>query len=557
MQKVWQKSYDPKTPYEINTNDKSLVDLFDGVCTKYSDKRAVTCHGENLTFEQVGQLVNNLSESLIKLGVKPGDRVAVIMPNIIQYPITVFSILKIGAVVVNINPLYTESEMSYILQNSGAQVAFVMDAMARTLNKIHESGILKQIIVTSLADHYSFFKRHIFNFAIKYIKKINTSYTYKAHSYRDLLNGECDSQISFPKVKNTDIAFIQYTGATTGHPKGAILYHSCIVSNLCQIHAWVLSFMDNISDQVVINALPLYHIFSLTANLFTFFFVGAENVMIPNPRDIKDVVSILNSTPYTVFSGLDTLYNHLLNDERFRKSDFSKYKYSIAGGMPARQSVADLWYKVTGVHFTNCYGLTETSPAVTMNKIGDIFDGSVGYPISSTEVQIVDVNTHIPLAIGEHGLIWVRGPQVMGGYWNNPEQTKKALNEDGWFNTGDIGYLNEKGQLYISSRETELIIVSGFNVYPVEVELELDLIPQIKESAVIGRSDENTGESVNAFVVLHTKGSITEIDIRKKCKEKLAGYKVPKNVYIVDSLPKTLVGKIDKVNLAKKYFTNK
>lgn len=553
MEKIWLQNYPKGVPAEIESNKRTLVDLFNETCAKYPNNRAITSHGESLTFKKVAESVENFAASLIDLGIKKGDRVAVIMPNVMQYPLAIFAILKIGAVVVNINPLYTEHEIQYLLENSAAKAVIVLNMMAAKLNNIHNIGELKHVIVTKVPDMYSCLKRGVINFVLKYIKRIDTTYDYPAQDFRCLIIKRKILNYN-PDVKPDDLAFIQYTGATTGKPKGAMLSHANIVANIDQIHAWIQPQMNDLSKQVAIDALPLYHIFSLTANLFTFFFSGGENVMIVNPRDVADMVKTLNTTPFTIFSALDTLYNHLLNSPDFVNGKFKHFKYSVAGGMPARQSVADKWHDITGVIPTNCYGLTEASPAVTMNPVSRDFDGSVGFPIPATDIQIRDIETDVELPIGQTGVLYIKGPQVMKGYWNNPEQTAAAFDKDGWFNTKDVGYVNEQGKLFLNGRQSELIIVSGFNVYPAEVESILDSIPEIKESAVIGTTDEGSGEAVVAFVVLKSDMSITEQEIIKKCRDKLTSYKVPRQIFIINELPKTLVGKIDKVAVCNKYL---
>lgn len=551
MEKIWLKHYPADVPAEIEKTNETLVDFLEDACKKYPNNRAFTSHGETLTFKKSHTYINNLAASLTKLGVQKGDRVAVILPNLSQYPISIFAILKIGAIVVNINPLYTENEMGYILQDSGAKVAIVLNMIAKNLNNLYGKNNLQHIIVTKVPDLYPFIKRAIMNFVIKYIKRTNTDYLYKAHSFKDMVLKESNLNLK-NEVISSDIAFLQYTGATTGRPKGAMLLHSNIVANILQIKLWIKPWAPDLDKQIVIDALPLYHIFSLTANLFTFFFAGSENIMIPNPRDVQSTIEVLKKFPFTIFSALDTLYNHLLNSPEFTRNKYPYFKYSVAGGMVARESVANRWFKETNVMPSNCYGLTETSPAVTMNPFDNTFDNSVGFPIPSTEVEIRDQENGSLLPINSIGLIFVKGPQVMKGYWNNPEKTAHVLDKDGWFNTGDCGYLNELGKLFISGRQNDMIIVSGFNVYPVEVEQVLDKIPEVKEAVVVGSIYEPTGERVNAFVVLKPNMSITESEIIKKCKKDLANYKIPHRIFIINELPKTLVGKIDKKRLSDK-----
>ena len=551
MDKIWLKNYPKNVKEQIEYTENDLYSWLEKSALKYSDRKAFTCDNESINFKQFQSYVNNLAASLQNLGINKGDRVAVILPNLIQYPISIFAILKLAAIVVNINPLYTTNEIDYILENSGAKAIIVLDMMAGKLDTLYNKYNVQHVIVTKLPDVYPFYKQIIFNFTIKNIKKINVKYNYKAEDFKKLINTvpvnfKCD------KISSDDIAFIQYTGATTGKPKGAVLTHRNIVSNLLQVYEWLNSQFDLSKTYVVIDALPLYHIFSLTANLFTFMFCGSENVMVANPRDVKSLVKAMKKSNFSVFSALDTLLSLLLHSKEFTKEHFPNYKYGIAGGMSLRSSVTNKWKEVTGVNLSNCYGLTETSPALTMNKFGDEpFDGSVGFPISSTEIEIRDLETSKELPITERGVIWVRGPQVMKEYWNNPEQTSLVFDKDGWFNTKDLGYINTEGKLFISGRFSELIIVSGFNVYCAEVESVLNGIEEILNSAIVGVPSDKTGEAVVAFILFRNGKFLTNEQIIIKCKEKITPYKIPKIIYVVDELPRTLVGKIDKKILLK------
>lgn len=553
MSKSWLKHYPPGVPAEIKLTGETLCSKAEQTFSKYANNMAFKCHGVSKTFAEIASYAENLATFLAGLNVKKGDKVAIILPNIIQYPVSVFAILKLGAVVVNINPLYTPSEIEFIIQNSEAKVAIILDVMAAKLDNIFAAGLLKEVVVTKVADPYPWFKRVIINFALKYIKHLNLAYKYNSHDFRKFIytNKKLDT---LPVVVDTDTAFIQYTGATTGRPKGAILTHRNIVANIAQIHAWLdPQTEDGVENKLLIGALPLYHIFALTANLFTFFYSGCGNVLVPNPRDMNELVGVLKKNKFYIFNALDTLYLHLLDSPEFMASKYPDFRYTVSGGMPARSSVAHRWFAATGVYPSNCYGLTEASPAVTMNLFNNTFDGSVGFPIPSTELEIRDADTHVELAQGEIGLIFIRGAQVMSGYWNNPEASKAAFDADGWFNTKDLGYLTAEGKLFLTGRQSEMIIVSGLKVYPAEVEKVLDEFVQIKEAAVIGVPDEECGEAVVAYVVLKPNQQIDELAIRQLCKKKLTAYKLPRNIIIVDALPKTLVGKIDKANLVKHY----
>jgi len=553
MEKVWLKNYKQGISPEVQLDDKTLIDLFDQACSKFSENRAVSCHGEVFKFSEAKERVLKIAKGLTNLGVKHGDRVALVLPNSIQYPLCVFATLVLGAVVVNINPLYTASEMEYVIGNSQPKVVIILDMFSEKLNDFHNKYGIEHVVVTRFADPYPLLKRCVIGFVLRYISKVNPQLEYQPKSFRDLYNYP-ETLEAYTRVNNHDIAFIQYTGATTGYPKGAVLLHRNIVANIYQIYEVIGNQVQDLDKQVIISALPLYHIFSLTANLFTFFFQGAENVMIPNAKDLKDLVKTMNKTPFTVFNSLDTLYNKLLEYKPFTSVKHKFYRYGICGGMPTRQSVADAWFQHTGMYPTNCYGLTETSPAVSMSYFDDKFDGSVGYPLPSTEINIKDTKSGANLGIGEKGLIQIRGPQLMSGYWNNDEQTRKAIDNDGWFSTGDIGYISESGRLFINGRETEMIIVSGFNVYPAEVELIIDELPEVAEVAVVGYKDVETSEAPHAFIVFHDGMSLTEEQIIKHCRKKLARYKIPRTINLVSELPKTLVGKIDKKAIVAKYL---
>lgn len=558
MDRFWTEHYPVGVAKEIDlTCTDTLNDLFTKVCKKYPENRAFTSHGETITFAKTEEYVDTIAKNLSKLGVKKGDRIAIIMPNLIQYPLSVFACFRLGAIVVNINPLYTPAEIDYLLENSGAKTVIVLNLIAGKLNDLHSKHSLQNVIITKIPDIYRLPKRLFMNFAIKYIKKLKVNYTYATTSFRDLLKVGCYSQSKPQVVTTSDLAFIQYTGATTGKPKGVMLSHYNIVANLAQIYAWLTPQVSDLDKQVVIDALPLYHIFSLTANLLTFFFTGSENVMILNPHDVTGMVNTLVSTPFTIFSALDTLYNHLLQSKEFKANRYPHYKYGIAGGMKTRAEIAEAWFKSTGVMPANCYGLSECSPAVTLNPLNNTFDGSVGFPVPSMDLEIRDIKTNAVLPHGEIGQIWIKGPQVTQGYWQNEEKTQKAFDAAGWFATKDLGYFTPIGKLVLSGRSSEMIIVSGFNVYPVEIEDVLNGFPEIQNSAVMGIPDENTGERVVAFVSLVNGSKITAGEITGRCKKDLAAYKVPHYVYIKDDFPKTLVGKIDKNALKHELLENR
>ena len=556
--KPWLAQYPDAVSADILQTEDTLLSLFEDTCDKYSTREALSCQGEVITFKQLHKYATNLASYLYKIGLRKNDKVAIIMPNIMQYVISVFAIFKSGCIVVNVNPLYTSSEMEYIIVQSTAKVAIVFDMMADKLTNLVHSTQLQNVIVTKMPDPYnSFFKRVTINFAMKHIRKVIPDIPYKYHCFSDAIKYQVNSSVLDEiELVSDDIAFIQYTGATTGKPKGAVLLHRNLVANVNQVYEWVKQYEELLTaDHIVISALPLYHIFSLTANLFVFFFLGAKNVLVPNPRDLKSLLSVLKNNKFTIFNALDTLYNHLLSSAEFNKLDFSAFKFSITGGMPIRKSVVTRWKDATGITLSNCYGLTELSPAVSMNLAHTDFNGSVGYPIPSTDVEIRDLETLEVKDINEKGVIWAKGPQLMKEYWNNPDQTSKAL-RDGWFNTGDIGYLDEKGRLFISSRQNDMVIISGFNVYPAEIESVLDSFSEIQQAAVIGYDDNIVGEKLIAFIVLNAGYTLTKDEVMNRLYKELTRYKVPKKIIFHDSLPKTAVGKIDKVALKEFYKSN-
>lgn len=546
MDKPWLKDYKAGIPAEIAPVYETVVDLFADSCRRYASKKALTCHGVSLSFAEVHQRVINVAAGLAALGVSKGDRVAIILPNSLQYPITMFAVLLLGAVVVNVNPLYTVDEMQYIMEDAEPKVVVCLDMFAAKLNGCAGKFGIKQIIISHFADPYPVFKRTLIGFYLRYLARINPHLTYSAKKWRDLFNFR-SAHGSYPRITLEDVAFIQYTGATTGRPKGAILTHGNMSSNIHQVNAIIDVQVNNWDEQILLCALPLYHIFSLHSNLFTPFFHGAETIMVPNARNIKSLVRLMNKTQFSVFNSLDSLYHKLLENDEFTKMNHDSYKYGICGGMPLRESVAAQWTKLTGVIPVNCYGMTEACPCISMSYFDEPYNGSAGFPAPSTEIsirQLADINQL--QMVGESGAIVVRGPQFSKGYWKKPEQTKQAFTEDGWLITGDVGYFNDKNQLVISGRSSEMVIVSGFNVYPAEVERVLDQLSAIREASVVGRANEDTGEEVVACIVFHAGQTLPTTEIILHCRKLLSKYKVPHNIYILPELPKTLVGKVDK-----------
>lgn len=541
-------------PETLGVINKTLVDMFEEACRNYANKPALGCHGDILTFEQVHKKVINLAKHFRKIGIVAGDKVLLMLPNSIQYPVSLFALLYVGATVVNCNPLYTPSEVEYLIKNSEAKSVIVLDLFADKLNSILANTDVKRVIVTNIADFYSVFKKTVINFVIKVVKRTKIDIQYPHIKFSSLLTDLMHEPDPRCKELTPDhVAFIQYTGATTGRPKGAVLLHRNVVYNIHQVFSFAETQIPGcLSSQIVINALPLYHIFSLMANLLVFFCKGSANIMIPNPHDTKSMVKVMLKSKFTVFNALDTLYSKLLSSNIFMQNNYPGFVYSICGGMINRASVMRKWKEKTGVTSTNCYGLTESSPVVSMNVFSDEFNGSVGVPVVDTQVRLYDVETHQQIQEENiSGLIYIKGPQVMKEYYKNPEATAQAFNEDGFFKTGDIGMFVD-GNLYIQSRETDMIIVSGFNVYPAEIEDVLSGCKLVKESAVVGSPNNVTGEQVNAFVVLadDAKSENPEREIKEYCSGKLAKYKNPRKILVVSSIPKTLVGKPDKKMLA-------
>ena len=546
FEKPWLDNYPPDIPAEINlTKYSSLKDLLESSFQRFGDLEAFSNRGVSLSFRDLEVLSGYFATYLRSIaGLSVGDRVAVMMPNVLQYPVVLSGILRAGLVAVNVNPLYTARELKHQLNDSGARAIIVLENFASTLEKVRNQTDIQTVIVSGLGDHFPPVKRALTNFVVRRIKKLVPKWNIPdTVPYLQVLHRGAESVFEDVPIKPDQAAFLQYTGGTTGVAKGAILTHRNIVSNVLQLAAWTRPFISE-KNEVVITALPLYHIFSLTINLFGFVELGGCNVLITNPRDLKGFVRELKKIrPFSFISGVNTLFNGLLNTSGFSSVDFSQLKGSIGGGMAVQRSVAEKWQEVTGNVLTQGYGLTETSPIVTSNSLGESsFNGSVGLPITATEVAIFDDDGHM-VANGEIGEICVRGPQVMPGYWNRPEETAAAFLNEGWFCTGDIGRMDERGFVYIEDRKKDLIIVSGFNVYPNEIEDVVAKHSGVLEVAAVGIEDSHSGEVVKLFVVKKDK-NLTESRLIEHCRESLTAYKVPKQVVFLDELPKTNVGKV-------------
>jgi len=545
MEKVWLKSYPDGIPAEVDVNVySSIADVFEQSVKKFADKPSFSNFGTTLTYREMNNATRDLAAFLQqKLGLKKGDRVAVMMPNLLQDAISIFAILRAGLTVVNVNPLYKPRELQHQLKDSGANTIIILENFGHVLQEVIAETDVQNVIVTRMGDCLHFPKSVIVNAVIKYVKKMVPVYKLEgAIPFKEAMAVGAGLSFNKPELGHDDIAFLQYTGGTTGVAKGAILTHGNIVSNIVQVHAWIKStILEGV--ETIITALPLYHIFSLTANCLILMRMGALNYLITNPRDLKNFVKEIKHLQFTIMTGVNTLFNGLLRTPGFSDVDFSKFKFSLGGGMAVQKAVAEKWKKVTGCTLIEAYGLTETSPGACINPVNlKDYNGMIGLPIPSTEVSIRDDNDK-ELGIGETGEICIRGPQVMQGYWNQPEETAKALNKEGWFHTGDIGLMDENGYVKIVDRKKDMILVSGFNVYPNEIEDVLVEHPGIVEVGAIGVPDEKSTEVVKV-VVVRSDPNLTEEDVRNFAKERLTGYKVPKYVEFRAELPKTNVGKI-------------
>ncbi|HWT38555.1 MAG TPA: AMP-binding protein [Paraburkholderia sp.] len=547
---IWYASYAPGVPREIDTSQyASVVAFFDECTTRFRERVAYVSVGESLTYGELARKATAFAAYLQGIGVKPGDRVAIMLPNTFQYPVALFGVLKAGAIVVNVNPLYTVRELSHQLKDSGAQTIVVFENFAKTVEDSLPGTRLQNVIVTGLGDLLKDglnLKGKLINFILRHVKKLVPAYGLpRAVPLLDALATGYTRTLSPVPIAPADLAFLQYTGGTTGVAKGAMLTHRNIVANLLQAKVWAESQLTD-EIETVLTPLPLYHIYSLTVNAMIFMGLGGRNILIANPRDTKMVMKILRHETFTGITAVNTLYNAFLDNEEFRQRDFSKLKLAMAGGMAMQKAVADRFREVTGKPIIEGYGLTECSPIVSMNPV-DLkhmreFDGSIGLPAPSTHVRFRKDDGSWA-NIGEPGELCVQGPQVMKGYWNRPEETAKVLDDDGWLATGDIGVMDSRGYIRLIDRKKDMILVSGFNVYPNEIEDVIAMHPDVREVAAIGIPDVAQGERVKVFVVRRNP-SLTEEQVIAHCRKNLTGYKVPKIVEFRDELPQTNVGKI-------------
>lgn len=544
MTKPWLEQYPAHVPEHIDMSEfSSVVDVIDKSCQEYAQKVAYANFGVELTYQQVDQYSAQFAAYLQSLGLKHGDRVAIMMPNVLQYPLAVFGALRAGMVVVNTNPLYTARELKHQLKDSGAKAIVILENFAHILEAvIHETDI-EHVVKTSIGEMLGFPKGLLINAVLRHIKKAVPAYQLpQAVTFSAALSQGAKASLNKPALDHDDLAFLQYTGGTTGVSKGAMLTHGNMVANMQQSSAW-LGGQIKLGEEVIITALPLYHIFALTANCLVFLKFGGRNVLITNPRDMPGFVKELGKEKFTAITGVNTLFNGLLNTPGFESLDFSSLTLSLGGGMAVQRAVAERWKAVTGVTLVEAYGLTETSPAACMNPM-DLkdFNGAIGLPISSTECRVIDEDQAV-LGIEETGELCIRGPQVMKGYWQRPEETAKVLDDEGWLRTGDMAKMDDEGFFYIVDRKKDMILVSGFNVYPNEIEDVIAAHPQVVEVGAIGVPDEKSGEVVKAIVV-RDDDSLSAEALQAYCREEITAYKVPKYIEFVDELPKTNVGKI-------------
>jgi long-chain acyl-CoA synthetase len=545
VEKIWLKQYQKGVPAEVDLAQfTSLKDIIEKSCSKYKNLPAYSNMGVTLTYAEVDEHSRRFGAYLQKVvGLEKGDRVAIMMPNVLQYPLALFGILRAGMIAVNVNPLYTPRELEHQMNDSGTQAIVILENFAHTLEQVISNTPIKTVFTTQIGDMFPFPKSALVNFVVKRIKKMVPPWNIRETvRFMNALNAVNPKALEEVHLTHDDIAFLQYTGGTTGVAKGAMLTHGNMVANLQQASAWVGPSMDE-GVEVVITALPLYHIFSLTVNCLVFLKIGAHNVLITNPRDFPAFVKELKKVKFSVITGVNTLFNALLHTPGFDEVDFSRLKLTLGGGMQVQRAVAEAWQAVTGVPLIEAYGLTETSPGVCVNPLDrKEYTGAIGIPIPSTEVSI-QTDDGKQVALGEVGEICVRGPQVMRGYWNRPEETETAISKDGWFRTGDMGRMDENGYVFIEDRKKDMVLVSGFNVYPNEIESVVVSHSGVLEAAAIGVPDAKSGEAVKLFVVRRDP-ELTAERIIEHCRKNLAGYKIPKHVEFRDELPKTNVGKI-------------
>ncbi|MBU3023332.1 long-chain-fatty-acid--CoA ligase FadD [Aestuariibacter sp. A3R04] len=543
MEKIWLEHYDPSVSAEIDPDRyASVVDIFEQSVSAYGDKTAYINMGQRLTFNELDALTEQFAAYLQNSGLKRGDAVAIMMPNLLQYPVAMFGILRAGMTVVNVNPLYTARELKHQLTDANVQAIVIVDNFAATLESVVADTPVKKVLRTALGDMLPAPKRWVVNFVVKYVKKLVPDFDLPAaESFMQAVKAGAKLSYERVDVNGDDLAFLQYTGGTTGVSKGAMLTHRNMIANLEQVSG-ILEIVIEPGEDLVVTALPLYHIFALLANCLLFLKFGCPNLLITNPRDMPAFVKELSKHNFAILPGVNTLFNGLLNTPGFNELDFSRFKFGLGGGMAVQRPVAERWEQVTGTVLLEGYGLTECSPVVTVNPPTiEAYKGAIGMPVPSTGIRLLDDDgNEVPL--GEAGEMWVKGPQVMKGYLNRPDETDEIL-KDGWLATGDIAKADEQGYLYIVDRKKDMILVSGFNVFPNEIEEVAAMHEDVVEAAAIGVPHEVSGEVVKLFIVARNS-SLTAETVIAHCRKHLTGYKVPKHVEFKNELPKTNVGKI-------------
>ena len=545
MDRIWLQSYQEGVPAEVDLGEfQSIGAMLENSVALYRDRVAFINMRAELTYGELDALSRDFAaylQTVLKL--QKGDRVAIMLPNVLQYPVCMLGALRAGCVVVNCNPLYTPRELEHQLKDSGAETIVVLENFAHTLAQVISHTSVKNVVIARMGDLLGFAKGALVNFVVKHVRKMVPAWRIPgAVDFGKAIALGAAGGFAPVSVTQDDLAYLQYTGGTTGVSKGAMLTHGNILANLAQAHAWIKAELKE-GEELVVTALPLYHIFALTANCFLFMRIGARNLLITNPRDVKSFVADLTRYPFTVLLGVNTLFNLLLNTEAFRALDFSTLKITLGGGMAVQKSIAEKWKQLTGVPLIEAYGLTETSPAATINPLNATeYNGSIGLPISSTEVAIRN-DDGIEVPLGERGELCIRGPQVMKGYYKRPEETANVMMSDGFLRTGDIVVMDEKGYIKIVDRKKDMILVSGFNVYPNEVEEVVAMHPGVLEVASVGVSTEGAGEVVKIYVVKKDE-SLTAEQLIAHCRANLTGYKVPRQVEFRKDLPKSNVGKI-------------
>ncbi|MBX7228226.1 MAG: long-chain-fatty-acid--CoA ligase [Burkholderiaceae bacterium] len=551
MDKFWLKSYPKGVPENVDITQYSSVGaLMEEAFTKFASRPAYECMGKTLSFSQVDKMSQQLGAYFQSLGFVRGDRIAIMMPNVLQYPIALAAVMRAGFIVVNVNPLYTPRELEHQLNDSGAKAIVILENFAATLAAVIDKTPCKTVVMAKMGDLLGALKGSLVNLVVKHLKKMVPAYSLPTRvsviEFNEALNKGSSHQLIRAHLSHNDVAILQYTGGTTGISKGAMLLHKTLIANLLSSEAWMqpgLHKKGKIEQPTFVCALPMYHVFALVSCVLLAMRTGGFNILIPNPRDIPGVVKTLQGKSFNIFPAVNTLFNALANNEEFKKLDFSGLRISNGGGMQVQEAVAKAWLKVTGCPIVEGYGLTESCSGVTCNPTdSDTYTGTIGLPMPGVEILILD-DAEKPVPLGERGEIAIRGDSIMAGYWNRPDETVKAMTADGFFKSGDIGIMDERGYITIVDRKKDMVLVSGFNVYPNEVEGVIVMHPGVLECAVIGVPDAHTGEAVKAFVVKKDP-MLTVEELKKFCDEQLTGYKKPKYIEFRDELPKTNVGKI-------------